>query len=108
MPLTRSFKETVRERAACEPAFRAALFNEAVQAPLAGDLETTTAALHAYIDATIGYEALAEATGNPPKSLMRMFGPKGIPQAKHLLAIVAILQERTGVRVQVKTSGKAA
>ena len=40
MPLTRSFNETIRERATRDPAFRAALFSEAVQALLAGDLDT--------------------------------------------------------------------
>jgi DNA-binding phage protein len=102
VPLTRSFKETMRERAARDPAFRAALFAEAIQALLAGDLDTAKAALRAYVNATIGFAALAAATGTPPKSLMRMFGPKGNPHAKHLFAIVAALQEQTGVRLEVK------
>ena len=32
-----------------------------------------------YINATIGFEALAALTHTPAKSLMRMFGPKGNP-----------------------------
>ena len=108
MPLTRSFNETVKARAARDPAFRAALFTEAVEALLAGDLDTAKIALRVYINATIGFERLAKATGNPVKSLMRMFGPKGNPQAKHLLIIVAVLQKRTGVRVVVKAAAKAA
>jgi DNA-binding phage protein len=108
MPLTQSFKETVRARAARDPAFRAALFTEAIQALLAGDLEEAKVALRAYINATIGFEELAKATGTPPKSLMRMFGPKGNPQARHLLDIVAVLQERTGVRLEVKAAARAA
>jgi DNA-binding phage protein len=104
MPLTRSFKETVRERAARDPAFRAALFAEAIQALLAGDLDTAKAALRAYVNATVGFAALAASTGTPPKSLMRMFGPKGNPNAKHLFAIVSALQEQTGVRLEVKAA----
>lgn len=104
MPLTRSFKETVRARAAREPAFRVALFTEGVQALLSGDLDNAKAALRAYINATIGFEDLAEATGTPAKSLMRMFGANGNPQAKHLLAVVAVLQERTGVRLTVRAA----
>ncbi len=34
VPLTRSFNATVRERATRDPAFRAALFGEAVQPPM--------------------------------------------------------------------------
>src|SRR5438874_9557358 len=37
MPLTRDFRETVRARAGREPAFRKALFQEAVQALLRGE-----------------------------------------------------------------------
>ena len=40
MPLTRSFKETVQARVRRDPAFRAALLTEGVQALLAGDLDT--------------------------------------------------------------------
>jgi DNA-binding phage protein len=98
----------VRARAARDPAFRAALFTEAIQTLLAGDLDTARVALRAYINATIGFEDLAKATGTPPKSLMRMFGPKGNPQAKNLLDIVAVLQERTGVRLEVKAAARAA
>jgi DNA-binding phage protein len=108
MPLTRSFNETVRARATREPAFRAALFSEAMQALVAGDLDEARLALRVYINATIGFEKLAEVTGTPVKSLMRMFGPKGNPQAKHLLAIVATLQKRTGVKVEVRVARRAA
>ena len=59
MPLTRSFNATVRERVKRDPAFRAALFSEAVQTLLAGDLDTAKAVLRAYINATIGFEKLA-------------------------------------------------
>ena len=37
MPLTRNFRDTVRARAEREPAFRRALFQEAVQTLLQGE-----------------------------------------------------------------------
>src|SRR5580693_1644418 len=98
MPLTRSFNETVRERAARDPAFRAALFDEAINGLFVGDADTAKAALRAYINATIGFAALAKATGTPPKSLMRMFGPRGNPTAANLLGVIGVLQKKTGVR----------
>ena len=49
MPLTRSFKETVKARAERDPDFRAALFTEAVEQMLSGDLETGKAVLRDYI-----------------------------------------------------------
>jgi len=108
MPLTRSFNATVRERATRDPAFRAALFGEAVQAILAGDLHTAKAALRAYINATIGFEKLATATGTPVKSLMRMFGPSGNPTAANLFAVIAALQKKTGVHLEVRATASAA
>jgi DNA-binding phage protein len=104
MPLTRSFNATVRERATRDPAFRAALLGEAVQSLLAGDLDTAKAALRAYINATVGFEKLAAATGTPIKSLMRMFGPSGNPTAANLSQVILVLQKKTGVQLEVRAS----
>jgi len=103
MALTKDFKETVRARVARDPAFRQALLQEAVTAMLAGDLATGKALLRDYINATIGFEALGRATGTPPKSLMRMFGPRGNPQASNLFAVLGHLQEQGGFHLEVRT-----
>jgi DNA-binding phage protein len=108
MPLTRSYNETVRERAAADPEFRAALFGEAVATLLGGDLETAKVVLRAYINATIGFEKLAKATGTPVKSLMRMFGPNGNPTADNLSSVIGVLQKKTGVRLEVRAVARAA
>ena len=81
-----------------------ALFGEAVQAMLAGDLDTAKAALRAYINATVGFEKLAATTGTPVKSLMRMFGPKGNPTAANLSEVIRVLQKKTGVHLEVRAS----
>jgi putative addiction module killer protein len=103
MPLTKSFKETVQARAQREPAFRDALLAEGVEALLGGDLDTGKAVLRDYINATVGFEKLAAATGTPPKSLMRMFGPKGNPNARNLLSVIGQLQRTSGVNLSVHT-----
>ncbi|MDZ7781639.1 MAG: hypothetical protein U5K56_01365 [Halioglobus sp.] len=36
------------------------------------------------------------------KSLMRMFGPKGNPQASNLFAVIRYLQEQEGIHLEVK------
>lgn len=104
MPLTRSFKETVQARAQRDPAFRAALLREGVDAMLAGDLATGKAILRDYINATIGFEALSAAVGTPPKSLIRMFGPRGNPQASNLLAVLGHLQKQEGFSLHVSSA----
>ena len=103
MALTREFKETVKARAKRDPAFREALLKEAVEQLLAGDLDTGKAVLRDYINATVGFEKLARATGTPAKSLMRMLGPNGNPRASNLLTIIAKLQRVTGLHVAVAT-----
>jgi DNA-binding phage protein len=104
MALTRGFNETVRERAVRDPQFRAALFGEAVQTLLAGDLDTAKAVLRAYINATIGFEKLAASTGASVKRLMRMFGPRGNPTAANLFEVIRMLQKKTRVQLEVRAS----
>jgi len=101
MPLTREFKETVKARAEKDPAFRAALLTQAVELMLEGDVDTGKAVLRDYINATVGFEALADDVGKPSKSLMRMFGPKGNPSASNLFAVISRLQDATGVHLAV-------
>jgi DNA-binding phage protein len=101
MALTREFKETVKARAERDPAFREALLTEAVEQLLAGELEDGKAVLRDYINATIGFEKLAKATGTPPKSLMRMLGPKGNPRANNLLTVIGKLQRISKVHLAV-------
>jgi hypothetical protein len=62
MALTRGFKETVQARARNDAAFWQALFQEAVQLLLAGEIGAGRSILRDFINATIGFEALAEIT----------------------------------------------
>ena len=103
MALTRDFKETVQARASRDPAFRQALLQEAVAAMLEGDLATGKAVLRDYINATIGFEELGRATGTPAKSLMRMFGPRGNPQASNLSPCSATCKRHGGFHLEVRT-----
>jgi DNA-binding phage protein len=104
MPLTRDFKETIRARVEREPKFRRALLREGIEAMLAGDVTTAKIILRDYINATVGFSDLSEATHIPAKSLMRMLGPAGNPRADNLFEIVSFLQRREGVRFEVKAS----
>lgn len=103
MPLTGDFKATVRDRAQRDPGFRTALLEGAVDTFLSGDVETGKAILRDYVNATVGFEALARAMTKSPKSLMRMLGPEGNPQASNLFAIFRFLQAKEKIRLAVKT-----
>jgi len=102
MPLTRSFKETVKARVEEDAAFRDALLSEGIDALLAGDVDTGKAIIRDYINATVGFEKLAEETGTPSKSLMRMFGPTGNPSARNLFSVISELQRASGVSLHVR------
>jgi DNA-binding phage protein len=102
MTLTRSFKETVIARIERDEEFRDALFREGIDCLLSGDVDTGKAVLRDYINATIGFENLSEATNTPPKSLMRMFSQKGNPQAKNLFAVISHLQIQSGIHFEVR------
>jgi hypothetical protein len=72
MALTKDFRETIRERVRQEPKFRQALLREAIELMLSGDEKTGRSILRNYIDATVGFRQLEEATSIPANSLMRM------------------------------------
>lgn len=102
MALTRDFKETIRARAQRDQKFRRELLREGVASLLEGDIVTAKTILRDYINATLGFTRLADATQIPPKSLMRMLGPSGNPRAQNLFEVVAVLQRHEGIRFQVR------
>lgn len=102
MALTRDFKETIRARARRDAGFRRALLKEGIENLLSGDVETAKIILRDFINATIGFNKLGDATKRSAKSLMRMLGPRGNPQARNLFEIVAYLQQAEGVRFEVR------
>ncbi|WP_346893365.1 transcriptional regulator [uncultured Roseibium sp.] len=65
-------------RAERNQAFRAALFSEAVDLLISGDVETGKAVMRDYINATVGFKELVEEVGTPSKSLMRMLSERAI------------------------------
>jgi DNA-binding phage protein len=104
MPLTRDFKETIRARVERDPKFRKELLRESLESLLAGDIPTAKTILRDYINATVGFTELSEATQIPSKSLMRMLGPTGNPRADNLFEVVSFLQNREGVRFELRTA----
>ncbi len=81
--------------------FREAMLREGIDALLAGELDVGKDVLRDYINATVGFKKLGRKVGMPAKSLMRIFGPSGNPQAKNLFAVLAALQKDTGIELQV-------
>lgn len=101
MALTRNFKETIMARVQADPQFRNSLLKEGIESMLSGDVDKGKAILRDYIKATVGFERLGADTGWSPKSLIRMFGPTGNPQARNLFAVLNLLQRQADVTLHV-------
>ena len=104
MALTRDFRETIKAHAARDPKFRAALFTEALDAYLAGDVGAGKAVLRDLVNATIGFERLAAEVKKPSKSLHRMLAPRGNPSSENFFEIVSALQKETRVKLRVSAT----
>ncbi len=107
MPLTRSFRETIREQLA-DREFRREFLREAVSFMLTGDLDTAKSVLREYVNGTIGFIELGNALSKSPKSLMRMLSPSGNPHARNLFEMVSYLQKIDGTVLEVHASSEAA
>jgi hypothetical protein len=101
MALTKSFKDLVQRRIQEDAVFAGELLREGVETMLSGDVDAGKAILRDYIKATVGFEKLGEATATPAKSLIRMFGPRGNPQARNLFGVIGYLQRQAGVEFHV-------
>lgn len=103
MTLTRNFKETVKERVQQDPAFAAALLNEAIELFINGEPKTARLILRDLVNTTVGFEELALQTAKPSKSLHRMLSARGNPTMDNLTAIVDVLRKTLRVNLQVTT-----
>jgi hypothetical protein len=101
MPLTHDFKETVMEGMRKRPHFRVLMLREGIDVLVGGELQLGKEILRDYINATMGFEALAKDVRIPPKSLMRMLGRSGNPQASNLFAIIGALQRHAGIELHL-------
>ncbi|MCG8377214.1 MAG: transcriptional regulator [Chlorobiales bacterium] len=104
MPLSRSYKETIKERVERDPAFRAALFDEAINAFLNGETTVGKALLRDLVHSTIGFEGLAEELDKSSKSLHRMLAPSGNPRMENLFQVIKALKESEGISSKVTST----
>lgn len=103
MALTRDFKETISLRVQNDPAFAHAMLGEAVNLFLNGEPETAKRLLRDLVNATIGFEALANQIHKPAKSLHRMLSASGNPTMNNLSAVLAALKQTLNVEIRTQT-----
>ncbi len=104
MPLSRDFKASVVARVRRDPRFGVALLDEAATAFLNGEPDVARLVLRELVNATIGFEKLASASGTPSKSLHRMLSASGNPSMDNLATIFDALRQHLKVRIRAKTA----
>jgi DNA-binding phage protein len=92
MALTRDFKETVAARVQSDPAIAQALLDEAISLFVNGEPESAKLILRDLVNATIGFESLAEQIHKPAKSLHRMLSQSGNPTMSNISAVFAAIK----------------
>ena len=100
MALTRDFKDTVVARVQNDPAFAQALLDEAVTLFFNGEPDTAKLILRDLVNATVGFESLAQDIHKPAKSLHRMLSKSGNPTMSNISAIFAAIKRALGVEVR--------
>jgi DNA-binding phage protein len=66
-------------------------------------VDTARLVLRDLVNATVGFEGLAVATGKPVKSLHRMLSKDGNPTMDNLAALVGVIRRKLGVALQART-----
>lgn len=101
--IARDYKETVENRLRHDPAYAAALLDEAISLFLSGEPVTARLILRDLVNATVGFEKLALETERPSKSLHRMLSAGGNPTMNNLTRIIGILRRNLNVNIEVRT-----
>lgn len=100
MALTRDFRETVMAAARKDSAYRRSLLTRGfVLAHSAdeGNRNVGKALLRAYVNATLGFRALAKELDKKPESLMRMLSDSGNPRLGNFAELVECLFAHEGI-----------
>ena len=101
MALTRDFKHSVEERIQADSNFGRALLDEAIGLFLNGQPRVARLMLRDLANATIGFEALAQLSQKPAKSLHRMLSSQGNPTMDNLALIINLLRNRLEIEFEV-------
>lgn len=107
MALTRSYKQTVVARIKNDPKFAAALFVEATESLLMGEVAEALSIMRDLVHARITFKTLANQTGFNEKSLHRMLTREGNPRIRNLGVITKTIADDLSLSPRVTVASKA-
>ena len=90
------------ERVRNDPTFAQALLDEAITLFVNGEPESAKLILRDLVNATVGFEALAEAIHKPAKSVHRMLSKSGNPTMSNISAVFAAIKRALKVEVHTQ------
>ena len=102
MALTRDFKKTVAARVQNDPAFAQALLDEAITLFINGEPDSAKLILRDLVNATVGFETLAQEIHKPSKSLLRMLSKSGNPTMSNISAVFAAIKRTLKVEIHTQ------
>ncbi len=102
MALTRDFKETVAARVQNDPAFAQSLLDEAITLFVNGEPDSAKLILRDLVNATGGFEVLADGIHKPANSLHRMLSQPGNPTMSNISAVFSAIKRAPKVEVRTQ------
>ena len=108
MARTHSAQKTIQIRLNRELDFARCIFAEAATLFLEGEPDTAKVILRDLVNATIGFERLAQTLSLPSKSVHRMLSPSGNPTMANLSGIFGALGKGLKVRMIVEVKPRQA
>ena len=101
-PLTVDYRGMALARAGRRMEFGDRLLVEGIQCLLKGEVEVGKNALKHCIYAKMGFEGLAEQTGQPVESLMLMFSHGSSPKIQEFFEVISYIQQRENIQLAVE------
>ena len=102
MAKARDFNGSVGARVQSDPAFAQALLDEAIALFVNGEPESAKLILRDLVNATVGFEALADEIHKPAKSLHRMLSKPGNSTMSNVSAFFAAIKRALKVEVRAQ------
>jgi len=101
--LTRDHKEGLIESLTDDPEFARVLLAEAAGIFLNGEADMARLMLQVLVDATVGFDALAETTSIPSDRLREMLSSHADPQMDLVAAIFSAIRTHLGATMLVRS-----
>ena len=89
-------------RVQSDSAFAQALLDETISLFINGEPDSAKLILRNIVNATVGFEALADEIQKPAKSLHRMLSKSGNPTMSNISAVFAAITRRLKVEVRTR------